>query len=428
MEYREILERLNADDVKERLDFARQIMADTELSSAFPPALEDVNNHIHSKYSFSPYSPTAAAYMSKRAGLATTGIMDHDSIYGAKEFSEAGRIFGIPTTQGYEIRVSFKNTFLEDKRINNPDQKGVAYVTMHGVPDTAIEASKEFLLPVRQARLARDKKMVDKLNAVINKKELYLDFDTDVKPLSWFDKGGEITERHLLYALANKLIKLLGKGEKLVAFLENEMKLELSAKFRTMLEDEKNPYYDYDLLGIFKAFYVASFYIDATDECLSIEEVAKFAMEQGIILAYPYLGDVTASVTGDKKAQTFEDEYLDELFPLLKKLNFKAITFMPSRNTGEQLARLMGLCEQYDFFQISGEDINQPRQEFICKSMRKPEFEHLSLAAWALIAHERLAAENVTNSIYSDFTLERFPRMEDRLKYFSDYAKELYRK
>ena len=57
----------------------------------------------------------------------------------------------------------------------------------------------------------------------------------------------------------------------------------------------------------------------------------------GAISAYAYLGDVGDSVTGDKRAQKFEDDYLDELVPYLKELGFRAITYMPSRNTKAQL-------------------------------------------------------------------------------------------
>ncbi len=44
--------------------------------------------------------------MADRAGLVTAGIMDHDSISGAKEFIEAGAVLGLPTTIGAECRAS----------------------------------------------------------------------------------------------------------------------------------------------------------------------------------------------------------------------------------------------------------------------------------------------------------------------------------
>ena len=105
--------------------------------------------------------------------------------------------------------------------------------------------------------------------------------------------------------------------------------------------------------------------------------------------AYAYLGDVGDSVTGDKKRRKkFEDDYIDLLFDVIKELKFKAVTYMPSRNTMEQLRRVRALCENTDFFQISGEDINSPRQSFICEAQRNPEFANLYESTMTLIRHE----------------------------------------
>ena len=84
-----------------------------------------------------------------------------------------------------------------------------------------------------------------------------------------------------------------------------------------------------------------------------------------------YLGDVGDSVTGDKRAQKFEDDFLDELVPFLcGAWAIGAITYMPSRNTPAQLKRIRALCDKYGLFQISGEDINSPRQSFVCEAQR----------------------------------------------------------
>ena len=64
----------------------------------------DANNHIHTIYSFSPYSPTLAAYMAYSAGLTSAGIMDHDSLSGAKEFKKACEILNLGSTCGVEVR------------------------------------------------------------------------------------------------------------------------------------------------------------------------------------------------------------------------------------------------------------------------------------------------------------------------------------
>ena len=101
---------------------------------------EDINNHIHTTYSFSPYSPSKAVWRAYTAGLCTAGIMDHDSIGGAEEFIEAGKIVGLPTTIGMEMRVDFSQTPINGRRINNPDQDSIAYMAIHGIPHTQIEA------------------------------------------------------------------------------------------------------------------------------------------------------------------------------------------------------------------------------------------------------------------------------------------------
>ena len=78
----EILKLLNAPEALENL---KALLA----SEPAPEAGRDVNNHIHTTYSFSPYSPTAAVWFARAAGLCTCGLMDHDSIAGAPEFLAA---------------------------------------------------------------------------------------------------------------------------------------------------------------------------------------------------------------------------------------------------------------------------------------------------------------------------------------------------
>lgn len=83
-------------------------------------------------------------------------------------------------------------------------------------------------------------------------------------------------------------------------------------------------------------------------ECPDVRKVIEFSKEIGAISAYAYLGDVEDSVTGDKKNQKFEDDYLELLFEVIKDLDFDAVTYMPTRNTMDQLKRVKELCVQYD--------------------------------------------------------------------------------
>ncbi len=59
-----LIERLNDNDVNVRLDALREIKKLTDEGKLPKPAdTPYVNNHIHTQYSFSPYSPTKALYM-----------------------------------------------------------------------------------------------------------------------------------------------------------------------------------------------------------------------------------------------------------------------------------------------------------------------------------------------------------------------------
>jgi len=412
---------LNHPEVNVRLESLRKLV-ELIRSGAIPRPNtgKDVNNHIHTTYSFSPYSPAKAIWMAYNAGLATAGIMDHDSISGAKEFIKAGEIIGIATTIGVECRVDFSGTPLNGRRINNPDQDSIAYITFHGIPHTQIDRVKDYFLPYQKHRNNRNRQMVDRINRLIDKTALTLDFDKDVIPLSNYSEGGSITERHILYALSLKLIEHYGKGAALIDFLKQELKLSINEKLNRYLLDEINPYYAYDLLGLLKGELVASFYIDAAAECPDVKEALAFSKEIGAVSAYAYLGDVGDSVTGDKKAQRFEDSYLEQLFDILKSLGFNAVTYMPSRNTQDQLTRVRALCREYDFFQISGEDINSPRQSFVCDAQRDEQFKNLYESTWALIGHELAATEDSEKGLFSPGSIKRYPDLEDRIRIFKD--------
>lgn len=414
----ELLKLLNCDSALVNL----QELLRTE---PLPPTGEDVNNHIHTTYSFSPYSPTAAVFFARSAGLCTCGLMDHDSIAGAQEFLQAAALAGMGATIGMECRVSFKNTPFANVRINNPDQDGVAYMAMHGVPhNRAVELNERYSV-YRERRNVRNRKMVEAVNGLMGQYGVHIDFDKDVLPLSNFARGGSVTERHLASALSFKLLEVVGKGAKLVSFIKNEMKLPLSSKVEGYLLDEENPHAMYDLLGWVKSDLIARFYIDATDECPDVRDALALCDDIGAISAYAYLGDVGQSVTGDKRAQKFEDDYLDRLVPYIKELGFRAITYMPSRNTRAQLNRLRALCEKYELFQISGEDINSPRQSFVCEAQRDPAFRNLFDSTWALIAHEWRSTTDAREGMFSAESVRKWPVLADRVQAFAQFGRKL---
>ncbi len=387
VERQEALTLLNAPTPEERLANLAILLGGEKEKPEVKPQF--ANNHIHTIYSFSPYSPTAAIYCARDEGLETAGIMDHDSIAGAVEFRKAGKIAGIGTTCGMECRANLDGTRMAGRKLNNPDQAGIAYMAIHSVPDSGFARLQEVFGPLREKRNERNRKMVANINALMESKGITLDFDKDVLPISQFANGGSVTERHLLCALSEKIIAKAGK-EKCAEFVESQLGIKLSEKQKGQLSDQQNPHFVYDLLGVMKAELVEKIYIPATEECISFKDLVKLADEVGAILCYPYLGDITDSVTGDKKAAKFEDEFLDELFEMLKEEGVHGVTYMPARNIKEQMTRLQKLCREYGMTEISGEDVNSSRQSMICKQLEDPQFKHLVDATWKLIEREKV--------------------------------------
>lgn len=418
-------EDLNASTVDARLAAVREL-GEARCKQGVQQT-EEVNNHVHSTYSFSPYSPTMIAVKAAEAGLRTVGIMDHDSVSGCAEFLDAAKVVNIASTAGCEIRVNMDDTMMQGRKTNNPDEPNITYIALHGIPADKIDDVKRFLEPIHEARIRRDRKEVDRLNRVLAERGApELDFDEDVYPISMASQGGSITERHILYALALKLIEKCGKGQSLVDFVENRMSIPLKGALKEVLLQEYNPHYAYDLLGAFKSELVPEFFLQSSyEECPTVYRAVDFANSIGAIPAYAYLGDVGESPTGDKKAEKFEDDFLDELVPELTKIGFKAITYMPPRNTKEQMTRLQMLCKENGLMEISGVDINSSRQSFNCPILLEPQFAHLADAAWALIAHEKLAAADAKLALFNPDNPMADMTMEERILKYADIGKRM---
>lgn len=412
-------EAMNSPDKIVRRSTLHTLMNEMRAGNIPSPVFgNDVNNHIHTTYSFSPYSPTRAVWEAYRAGLRSAGLMDHDSICGAQEFIEAGMTAGIATTIGIECRTDFSSTPLAGQKLNNPEQHSNAYIAIHGIPHNRISAFEKFFAPYIEARSKRNMLMTDRINSLLASCGIKIDYVNDVLPLSNYHDGGTVTERHLLFSLGRKITDAFGRGERLFSFLKSDLGLIISADAAERLHEENNPYFDYDLLGVLKGEFSKAFYIDATDECPDVNEVISFSKKCRSIVAYAYLGDVTASVNGDIRPQKFEDDNLDELIVQLKELGFEAVTYMPARNTAAQLSRIIALCRKNDLLEISGEDINSPRQPFVCTTLQKNKFHHLVDATWALIGHEYAATIDNENAFFTPRTVKKYPNLNDRIHYF----------
>jgi len=393
---------LNAASREERLRSLQRHVRDNTNGILDVPLSGEVNNHVHTIYSFSPYSPTAAAWTARAAGLGAVGSVDHDSISAARETVAAAKVLGMGSTVGCEVRVNFTGTAVEGRMINNPDSPNLAYMVFHGVPNDRIDEVDGFLRPIRERRNERNRVQTERMSELLEVAGAPAVSFADVEAASMAGEGGGITERHILFVASRSLMDWMQPGPPLRLFVEANLTGDLPASLRSYLDDPNNPHYVYDLLGALKSSFLPRFFVQPTEhECVPVAEAVEFANSVEAISAYAYLGDVGESPTGDKKAAAFEDAYLDELFDEISRIGFRAVTYMPPRNTLEQLRRVQQLCSRHGLMEISGVDINSSRQVFTCPEVLLPDFRHLVDATWALIAHEKLATDDPSLSLFS---------------------------
>jgi len=98
---------------------------------------------------------------------------------------------------------------------------------------------------------------------------------------------------------------------------------------------------------------------------------------------------------------------------------------MPPRNTLNQLLRLQKLCRKYEFMEISGVDINSPRQSFNYPIILRPEFAHLTEATWALIAHEKLANYDGKYALFNDINPLKGKLLKERIIAYSEIGRKI---
>jgi hypothetical protein len=381
----------------ERIDALHRLVHDVQAQrpggAGVPRPSGEINNHIHTIYSFSPYTPAMAAWRARAAGLAVAGSVDHDSIAAAGEMLAACAALGIGGTVGCELRVSCIDSPFGKRKLNNPDSTGIAYMTIQGIPRHNISRTAAFLEPIGIARGQRNRRTTQAASDRLSKAGYGpIDYDKDVLPLSKSTEHGSVTERHILAAAATAIMARHGSGSALVTGVSSQLGIHVPARLAALLADPGNPHALYDLIGLLKASLLDTIFVQpGADECIPVRTATAFARGIGAIPAYAYLGDVADSPTGDKKAEKFEDDFLDALLPWLVDTGFQAITYMPPRNTPAQLSRLRSLCERHGLMEISGVDINSSRQSFNCPEVLQPTMSRLIDTTWALVAHEKLS-------------------------------------
>ncbi len=191
-------ERLSDFNKEVRYAELARVLEQTEFAKS---AVEAVNTHIHTFYSFNidGLSPLEVLLKSKQYGLEVAGTVDFDVLDAMEEVFEVGDRLKLRTIASLETRAFVED--YKDREINSPGESGVLYTMGVGfvrLPAAGTEAAAT-LAAMRQGARERNIALLGRLESTLA--PLVIDYASDVESLT---PAGNATERHIVEALEKK--------------------------------------------------------------------------------------------------------------------------------------------------------------------------------------------------------------------------------
>ncbi|MCX5680533.1 MAG: hypothetical protein NTZ95_07850, partial [Candidatus Omnitrophica bacterium] len=460
--------RSNDRDIKGRMVAIKALKSMVE-SGILPKPFEvgDVFQHCHSTYSHSPgNTPSYIAWRGYVLGLMVTGIVDHDTVGGFKEFRQAAGILGLRNpTSGYEQRVMPKGTPFETMTTNSPGNKGETYVAFHGIARDKHEMQEKKVVP---AKVKRFTKIASLINEIAG---LGLDYKRHIKPLT---EAGNPTEKHVAEAIAQLIYEKfkddIGRGEwSGVVGCANRIIAECckragETRDLTIVKqsdvDKTKDLTKFTFLIRDRVVTVAKQipgYAPTEDEVIRDSEVYEDAHRHNELVYYCYLGDLKKCEAENRTILTRaeKDKFLEEKgrggikdatiqrwldkedasmlhlwFSYQRDMGVDGIAFMPNRNRPQEVEDVIKIAEEVGFKHIAnGMDVNTPdmpftyfdysnRQAFVEESLFIVEHERKMRQTAAALNHSicnalvSLAVENQNelNNMFRGFTFVEYDK------------------
>ncbi len=321
-----------------------------------PDAMQEaVNLHCHTFFSFNiyGYSPSGLAWLAKRRGFRTLGIVDFDALDGVEEYLSACERLGVRGAAGMETRVYIPE--FASREINSPGEPGIFYFMGIGFTSSQTPANlAPILADMRRRAEHRNRMMVERINTYLS--SVKVDYDRDVLPLT---PTGNATERHILSAY----IKSAARHFTDPALFWAE-KLQLPEEQVKALKEESSKFQNSIRLRLMKRGGVG--YVQPGPETFpKVEEVNQLVTGCG---ALPCAAWLDGTSTGEQA--------MEELLHLLISKGVTALSLIPDRNWNiadpkqrrlkvRNLYDVVSLAQKLDLPLIIGTEMNDHNQKLI---------------------------------------------------------------
>jgi predicted metal-dependent phosphoesterase TrpH len=144
-----------------------------------------IDLHTHSTFSDGTYTPEEIMAEASKLNLKAVALTDHDTAEGIERFKKAGEKYGVEAIGGIEL-AAYYNFLGQKKEIH------IVGLFVDNSNSYLIEKTKQ----IREERLLRNKKMIEKLSSI--------GFPMTFEELNEFSHNGNITRAHYARLMVKK--------------------------------------------------------------------------------------------------------------------------------------------------------------------------------------------------------------------------------
>ena len=383
-------------DLKKREAVEPQLIPDVNL--------REVNLNIHTNYSFSPYSPSLAAYMAYKSGVKVACACDYGTEFANEEFIGACNTLGISALNGFEVTLFDEN-------------KKERLVSFYALTPQCMQEFKPLLVTFREQCIQRAKIVCEKINKKLRKYDMSLSFEKDVYKYVKGKNGTTLTLKHVYMATAVKLEQKFGKGRKLAEFLRTTLCLDILEGEYNLLCDANDPFYRYDLISALRHNFGS---VEAGLTPPALAEYLAIAKKHGAAVAYEYNAPNNWLKNQTESEQTLCDFECE--IENAKKMGFNVICISAKNLSASMIIDFIKAIEKREMLAVFSEKTEYPRNHFGCVAPNSCR-SYLEKCAYALLGSEISMRINAEDGLFSKKSIKKCPDFKNRLALFAQIGK-----
>ena len=239
---------------------------------------------------------------------------------------------------------------------------------------------------------------VEKLRKLINEK--LSGFNLVLSPeLSLFKKNTTASAERLYNALANKIMSRYEDGEKITAFLTEDLKFPLTEDQKNKLASTDNHYYRFDLAEILRAY-------------LGVKDVPETTVPAADFVS------LCESVGAIPTAVYTVGTPLDDFISTVKKLGVKAVCLEPDRDNGFTPEEFYDAAIAENLLPLARKVVDRPRKKADYKFASEETAKKYVESAFAVCGHEIAVSVSLEDGLFSEKTVASMPDIRSRIDLF----------